>query len=57
VHTSVVNDKIYVIGGTRAFPVPLAKVEEYTPDGWPFDVSIENKLASKWGEIKQSIEP
>lgn len=34
--SSVVNDKIYVIGGCKAFPDPLSTVEEYDPatDTW-----------------------
>jgi len=54
---SVVNDKIYVIGGVHDWQlpiVPLATVEEYTPGGWPFSVSSEGKLVTTWGEIKRS---
>ena len=49
---SVVNGKVYAIGGSSAANIPLATVEEYTPEGWPFAVSPEGRLASKWGEIK-----
>ena len=36
--TSVVNGKIYAIGGTLFWPPPASfpTVEEYTPEGWPF---------------------
>ena len=57
-HTSsVVNGKIYAIGGTAAwlanmiFGDALPTVEEYTPEGWP--VSPQPKLPTKWGELKQ----
>jgi N-acetylneuraminic acid mutarotase len=51
---SVANGKIYAIGGldaNGAFP----NVEEYTPEGWPFDVSVvspQDKLSTTWGGIK-----
>ena len=57
--TSVVDGRIYAIGGWRGGccgPSPV--VEAYTPDGWPFPdkfaVSPQGKLATTWGEIKQS---
>jgi hypothetical protein len=46
------NGKIYVLGGW-AGGNGLAVVEEYTPDGMPFAVSPQNKLATTWGAIKQ----
>lgn len=49
--TSVVNGKIYAIGGWD--DRPLSTVEEYTPEGWPFAVSTQGKLATTWGRIKQ----
>ena len=53
--TSVVNGKIYAIGGNAGWPTRA--VEEYTPDRWPFpdvfDVSPQGKLAATWGEIKR----
>ena len=48
--TVQVKGKIYAIGGD-----PLASgatVEEFTPDGWPFAVSPQGKLATAWGTIK-----
>jgi len=50
--TSVVRGKIYTIGGSTAADVALSTVEEYTPEGWPFSVSPQGKLATTWGEIK-----
>ena len=50
--TSVVKGKIYAIGGSRQWPVPLATVEEYTPEGWPFSVSPQGKKKITWGRIK-----
>lgn len=52
--TSVVKGKIYLIGGIQIRLIPLATVVEYTPEGWPFSVSFEGKLAITWGEIKRS---
>ena len=53
--TSVVAGKIYAIGGHRNGP--RREVAAYTPDGWPFPdvfaVSPQDKLATKWGAIKQ----
>ncbi len=53
--TAVVDGKIYAIGGHHNGP--RREVEVYTPDGWPFpdtfSVSPQEKLATKWGEIKQ----
>jgi hypothetical protein len=48
---SVVDGKIYVIGGWTAQDL-LSTVEEYTPEGWPFAVSPQNKLPRTWGIIK-----
>lgn len=52
--SSVVNDRIYVIGGTPSWPAGLSTVEEYTPEGWPFPVSRQSKLAVTWGSAKLS---
>jgi N-acetylneuraminic acid mutarotase len=49
---SAVKGKIYAIGGSTADNVPLATVEEYTPEGWPFAVSPQGKLSKTWGKIK-----
>ena len=46
-----VKGKIYVIGGWDGKKV-LASVAEYTPEGWPFAVSPQGKLATAWGTIK-----
>ena len=49
--TSVVAERIYAIGGQingRA----ISEVEEYTPEGWPFSISPQGKLAAIWGDIK-----
>jgi len=48
---SVVDEKIYAIGGWTAQDL-LSTVEEYTPEGWPFAVSPNGKLPTKWGMIK-----
>ena len=48
---SAVNGKIYAIGGQDANSV-FPNVEEYTPEGWPFAVSPQGKLATTWGKIK-----
>ena len=57
--TSVVNGEIYaiggIVGGGGARGVPLLgtpTVEEYTPEGWPFAVSPQDKLTTMWGRIK-----
>ena len=50
--TAAVRGKIYAIGGLDQGDKPLATVEEYTPDGWPFAVSPQGKLATTWGTIK-----
>ena len=53
--TSVVDGKIYAIGGHRGGP--RKEVEVYTPDGWPFpktfSVDPRGKLATVWGVIKR----
>ena len=55
--TSVVNGRIYAFGGAGV-PLPwedgqpLAVVEEYTPEAWPFSVLPPGKLPTKWGEVK-----
>jgi len=56
--TVAVNGKIYAIGGTNAPPpwradAILSVVEEYTPEGWPFDaVFHQNNLPTTWGNQK-----
>ncbi len=55
--TSVVNGRIYAFGGAGVPPPwedgqPLAIVEEYTPEGWPFSVLLPGKLPTKWGTVK-----
>ena len=51
--TGLVNGKIYVIGGWDDNISNFSKaVEEYTPEGWPFAVSPNGKLSSKWGKLK-----
>ena len=47
-----VKGKIYAIGGVAAGGGVLGTVEEYTPDGWPFAVGPQGKLAITWGTIK-----
>ncbi|MFC1718303.1 Kelch repeat-containing protein, partial [Candidatus Poribacteria bacterium] len=56
---AAVDGKIYVIGGAGVnenWNAPVAIVEEYTPEGWPFlsesSVSPQGKLPTTWGEIK-----
>ena len=53
--TSVVKGKIYALGGIRSWnnPAGISVVEEYTPEGWPFSVSLQNKLTTAWGNIKR----
>ena len=50
--TSVVDGKIYAIGGWLPGDVAITTVEEYTPEGWPFAVSPQDKLATTWGRLK-----
>jgi len=53
--SSAVGGKIYTIGGedfVNGNSIIYSTVEEYTPEGWPFAVSSEGKLSSKWGAIK-----
>ena len=52
VSTSAVGGKIYAIGGGDLAGTVLSTVEEYTPEGWPFGVSLQGKMAGKWGKIK-----
>lgn len=54
--TAVVNGKIYAIGGRLRdkLSATSSAVEEYTPEGWPFAVSPQDKLPATWGEIKRS---
>ena len=47
---AAVKGKIYAIGGRDQ--EPLATLEEYTPEGWPFAVEPQGKLATTWGQIK-----
>ncbi|MFC1716787.1 Kelch repeat-containing protein [Candidatus Poribacteria bacterium] len=54
-----VNDRIYVIGGSKAWnSLGLAAVEEFTPEGWPFStpnlasVSPQGKLPALWSKLK-----
>jgi hypothetical protein len=49
--TCVMDEKIYAIGSWTAQNL-LSTVEEYTPEGWPFAVSPNGKLPTKWGMIK-----
>ena len=48
----VVNGKIYVIGGTMDGRSTVPTVEEYTPEGWPFSISPQDKLPKTWGKLK-----
>ena len=50
--TSVVDGKIYVLGGWDLSGKDHSVAEEYTPEGWPFSISFRGKLPAKWGEIK-----
>ena len=64
--TVAVKGKIYAIGGVVKTAAQLFQrrvellleekqsgvVEEYTPEGWPFAVSPQGKLATTWGTIK-----
>jgi hypothetical protein len=52
--TCVVDGKIYAIGGSPDFAVAIPTVEEYTPEGWPFQeaVSPHGNAATTWGKIK-----
>jgi RNA polymerase sigma factor (sigma-70 family) len=57
VPTSVVDGKIYTIGGGNAWDVALddGVVEEYTPEASPFAVSPNDKLPTKWGKAKTAF--
>jgi len=48
---SVVDGKIYSIGGYNDDDVALSTVEEYTPEGMQ-SISPNGKLPSKWGQQK-----
>jgi N-acetylneuraminic acid mutarotase len=65
--TIAVRGKIYAIGGGNRggqgnFGDPpegtqvFGDVEEYTPEGWPFAVFPEGKIATTWGTIKTTDE-
>jgi len=52
------DGKLYVIGGSvisggASGPV-MATVEEYTPEGWQSVVSSQGRIATKWGQVRQS---
>jgi N-acetylneuraminic acid mutarotase len=55
---AAVGGKLYAIGGADQWNAAenlgqaLATVEEYTPEGWPFAVSPQGKLATTWGRLK-----
>ena len=59
---ATVRGKIYAIGGSKEIAnaqgfgeAPgdaVGTVEEYTPEGWPFAVSPQGKLATTWGTLK-----
>jgi N-acetylneuraminic acid mutarotase len=53
---AVVNGKIYTVGGTGVngdWNVPVATVEEYTPEGWrPSLLSPQDKLPTTWGQTR-----
>jgi len=51
--TSVVDGKIYAIGGQTVAGL-FSTVEEYTPEGWPFAVSSQERLTITWGKIKSN---
>ena len=51
--TSVVDGKIYAIGGQTVAGL-FSTVEEYTPEGWPFAVSSQERLTTTWGKIKSN---
>jgi len=55
---SVLDGRIYAIGGWQGQNGPQRANEVYTPDGWPFpkgfSVSPQGKLATMWGEIKRN---
>ena len=49
---SVVDGRIYAIGGAIAnWTLISPAVEEYTPEGWR-SVSLKGKLPTTWGEVK-----
>ena len=53
VDTSAVNGRIYAIGGGDLAGTLLSTVEEYTPEGWPFAVSLHGRMSATWGKIKR----
>ena len=68
IDTAVVKGKVYVIGGNgkhggirggadlekwaEGGEQSVATVDVYTPEGWPFVVSPQGKLATTWGTLK-----
>ena len=68
IDTAVVKGKVYVIGGNgkhggirggadlekwaEGGEQSVATVDIYTPEGWPFVVSPQGKLATTWGTLK-----
>ena len=50
--TSVVDGKIYAIGGWLQGNETIAIVEEYIPEDRRFFVSPKGKLPTKWGKVK-----
>ena len=57
---AVSGGKIYTFGGYNGEAAGVvSRVEEYTPEGWPFkvtSVSPQGKLSTSWGEIKTAGE-
>ena len=50
--TSVVDGKIYAIGGYLDEGVPISAVEEYNTGFSVKSVEATGKLPTKWGKIK-----
>ncbi len=56
-NSSVVNGKLYIIGGTSNWDWGLSTNEEYTPGDWrSISISPAKKETSAWGWIKQNRE-
>ena len=49
---SVVDGRIYVIGGMDDRWISLPTIEEYTPEDRSYNVSPAGKIKATWGEIK-----